>query len=266
MKLAAKTCAILVLGLISNLTATAGDNVGSGAVDLPNHDIAEPSGLDVSLIVPGWLAGIEGTVGFTPDVTTGVDVGIDDILPTIDMIFTSTLEMRKRRLGFILDGMYMKMSVDGETPGPLLNDINISVEQVLVDGLVTYRMFENKSARLELLAGARYNYQANEVAFTLFDGTPHALSAINSWVDPFIGIQGRYQLAEKWYASARVDYGGFGVSSNSTYNLFGVIGYQIKRRASIELGYRYLYTDYNQGGFVFDVATKGAFVGFRVDF
>jgi hypothetical protein len=261
-----KTCAFLALGLIFHLPAAAGDKIYSGGEEVAENVISEPSDLELSLILPIWLAGIEGTVGFTPDVTTGIDVGIDDILPTIDMIFASTVEVRKGKLGFTLDGMYMKLSVDGETPGPLLNDISVTMRQVLVDGLITYRVFESEEAWLELLAGARYNYQDSEVTFTRFDTTPGALSVTNSWVDPFFGIQGRYQLADKWYVSARADYGGFGVSSESTYNLFGVVGYQIKPGTSMELGYRYLATDYTQGGFVYDVATKGAFIGFRMDF
>ncbi len=261
-----KTCAFLALGLIFNLTASAGDHIDSSGEEVAKNVTTETSDLDFSLILPIWLAGVEGTVGFTPDVTTGIDVGIDDILPTVDMIFASTMEIRKGKLGFTLDGMYMKLGVEGETPGPLLNDISISMKQVLIDGLITYRIFESDKAWLEVLGGARYNYQGNEVTFTRFDDTPGSLSDSNTWVDPFFGIQGRYQLADDWYVSARADYGGFGVSSDSTYNLFGVIGYQIKPGTSMELGYRYLYTDYTQGGFVYDVATKGAFIGFRKDF
>lgn len=257
-----------VLMLLTLLPGLAGDYSYSGGKDVEKSVIEGPSDLDVSFIMPGWLAGIKGNIGFTPDVTTGVEAGIDDILPTIDMIAAATLEVRKNKLGFTLDGMYMKLSVEGETPGPLLNDISLTVKQALVEGVVTYRIFESDRAWVELLAGARYQYLGNEVTFTRLPfppGTPGALTAINSWVDPFVGIQGRCQLTDRWYAKARGDYGGFGVSSESTYNLFGVFGYQLTERASMELGYRYLYTDYTNGGFNYDMATKGAFLGFRVD-
>lgn len=257
---------LLAFSFITTLSGRAGDYAYPGGKDVAKNVIAEPSEVDVSFIIPGWLAGIEGDIGFTPDVTTGIDAGIDDLLPTLDMIAVATLEVRKNKLGFILDGMYMKVSVAGETPGPLLNNISMSAKQALVEGVVTYRIFENERAWVELLAGGRYQYLGTEVSFTRRIRGPETLSVVNSWVDPFIGIQGRVQLADQWYASARGDYGGFGVSSESTYNLFGVIGYQLNDRMSMEFGYRYLYTDYTQGGFLYDMAMKGAFIGTRIDF
>jgi len=269
MKIATAVSTILTLSLLTVFSVQAGDYSYTGDKDVAKNVISEPSELDVSFIMPGWLAGIEGTIGFRPDVTTGLDAGIDDILPTIDMIAAATLEIRKDKLGFILDGMYMKISLDGETPGPGINDISMSAKQALVEGVVTYRFFESERAWVEALAGGRYQYLGNQVSYIPGvgpnAGIPQTLSAVNSWVDPFVGIQGHCQLSEKWYAKARGDYGGFGISSDSTYNLFGVIGYQIKPRASMELGYRYMYTDYTNGGFRYDMAMKGAFLGFRID-
>ena len=54
----------------------------------------------------------------------------------------------------------MKMSVGGETPGPLLSNVSLSLEQVLAEAALTYRLFENDRAWIELLAGARYLYWA----------------------------------------------------------------------------------------------------------
>ncbi len=265
MKSPVVTGLVPVLTLLSLLPGQAGDYASGGGKDVAKSVIEDPSDVDVSFIMPGWLAGIEGSIGFRPDVVTGVDSGFDDILPTVDMIAAATMEIRKDKLGFILDGMYMKMSVNGETPGPLLNDITLSVKQALVEGVVTYRIMESDRAWVELLAGGRYNYLGNRVTFNHIINGPEVLNAVNSWVDPFVGIQGRCQLTDRWYAKARGDYGGFGISSEETYNLFGVFGYQINERTSMELGYRYLYTDYRNGGFSYDMATKGAFLGFRLD-
>ena len=257
---------VLALSLLTTLPLQSGDYTYSSSKDVAKNVIAEPSELDVSFIIPGWLAGIEGDIGFLPDVTTGVNAEIGEILPTIDMIAAGTLEVRRNKLGFILDGMYMKLSVAGETPGPFLNNINMTATQALVEGIVTYRIFENDRAWLELLAGGRYQYLENEVSFTRRFRGPQTLTSIQSWVDPFIGIQGQYELADKVYAKVRGDIGGFGVSSDSTYNLFGVVGFELTERTSMELGYRYLYTDYTQGGFLYDMAMKGAFLGLRIDF
>jgi len=92
------------------------------------------------------------------------------------------------------------------------------------------------------------------------------LHASKAWVDPFIGFQGRCDLNDRFYLVGRGDIGGFGVSSELAWNLYGALGAEINDRTSVELGYRYYQVDYERGGFRYDVATKGPFIGVKIDF
>lgn len=92
------------------------------------------------------------------------------------------------------------------------------------------------------------------------------LHASKAWVDPFIGFQGRWEMNDQFYLVGRGDIGGFGVSSELTWNAYAALGAEISERTSVEFGYRYLQVDYERGGFNYDVATKGPFIGVRMDF
>ena len=85
------------------------------------------------MTLPGWGAGLSGDIGVGGFKPISVDVGLEEIVDHLDMAAALTLEARHDRWGFILDGMYLKMSGDGETPGRLLNSVSLDVEEVLAE-------------------------------------------------------------------------------------------------------------------------------------
>jgi hypothetical protein len=108
---------------------------------------------------------------------------------------------------------------------------------------------------------------ANAIERRLNELIPESeLHASKAWVDPFIGFQGRWEMNDQFYLVGRGDIGGFGVSSELTWNAYAALGAEINERTSVEFGYRYLQVDYDRGGFNYDVATKGPFIGVRMDF
>jgi hypothetical protein len=108
---------------------------------------------------------------------------------------------------------------------------------------------------------------ANSIERRLNDLIPDSeLQASKAWVDPFIGFQGRWDLNDQFYLVGRGDIGGFGVSSDLTWNAYAAFGTEVNERTSVELGYRYYQVDYERGGFNYNVATKGPFIGVKVDF
>lgn len=387
------------------------------AVDSSPITRDEPPLVDVTFILPGWLTSVDGTMGIR-GLETGVDAPFYDIYKNLDMLAAGSIEARRGRLGLILEGLYLKASFGGDTPGPLLSNVSVSVEQVIAEAALTCRIFENDRAWLEFLAGARYIYLGGELSLgvdsagvraaseelsgRIVDRTAEAarqeidkrlpglvaslqdevadlkanaisdiqgrvagrveeikdairdridggigspgpgfgpniagsgairdllrdyvnakvdaeieaararasaavaqarakvrreverrlekaeaklaktiekeinsripktpVSASRDWVDPFIGFRGRCDLWKDWYLAARGDIGGFGVSSDLMWNLFGALGVQVNERTALEFGYRYLSIDYQSGDFAYDMAIKGPFVGARIDF
>ncbi len=120
---------------------------------------------------------------------------------------------------------------------------------------------------IDLFAGGRY---ADVDATLTFDGMgPVGIGRQtvfgDSWVDPLLGIRGTWNLSDKWNIRARGDIGGFGVGSDFSWHAILTAKYQLNETISFKIGYRYLDIDYDDNGFVYNMATSGiaAGVGFR---
>ncbi len=95
---------------------------------------------------------------------------------------------------------------------------------------------------------------------------PTSASASESWVDPIIGVRAQWNINPKWYLAAKTDIGGFGVGSDLVWTLQGTVGYNFTDIFSVDLGYRYMHTDYSNDSFTYDVATAGLYVGLNFKF
>jgi len=86
------------------------------------------------------------------------------------------------------------------------------------------------------------------------------VSLTEYWADPYIGVGGRYNLSKAFkafYLTGKADVGGFDVGSKVTVQAYGALGCQVTRNIYSELGFRYLYYDYDSGGFLYKVSTYG---------
>ena len=93
---------------------------------------------------------------------------------------------------------------------------------------------------------------------SIFSSDPDKIGAL---VDPLVGAKGQFDLTEKFYLSGWAMAGGFGVSSDFMWDLFGGAGYQFNNHVSAVLGYRGMGVDYERDGFVFDVIEHGPVLG-----
>ena len=84
-----------------------------------------------------------------------------------------------------------------------------------------------------------------------------SFSLTERWTDPYLGIGGQYDLNKAFYMTGRADVGGFDVGSKVTVQAYGGLGCHITRSIYSELGFRYLYDDYDSGGFLYKVSTYG---------
>lgn len=97
-------------------------------------------------------------------------------------------------------------------------------------------------------------------------GAPTSASASESWVDPIIGVRAQWNINSKWYLAAKTDIGGFSVGSDLAWTFQGTVGYNFTEKVSLDLGYRYLNTDYKDGAFTYDIATAGLYTGLNIRF
>lgn len=107
---------------------------------------------------------------------------------------------------------------------------------------------------------------ANALSKEIKKRLPTSASGNQQWVDPFVGLRGQLNLTERLFLAARGDIGGFGVGSHLALQALVTVGYNFSKNIFVEAGYRYIKTDYTNGGFTWDVAQGGAFLGLGIKF
>jgi hypothetical protein len=107
-----------------------------------------------TIAAPGWMAGLDGTIGIR-GVNADIDVGFDQILQHLDMIFAMRAEARKGPFGIYGEVIYIGLS-DGAQINRLINNIHAQVDQTLVDGALTWRFINQPRGSLEFAAGTHY--------------------------------------------------------------------------------------------------------------
>lgn len=243
--------------LVAVIALTASAHAGTPAPTPALEPIPAASDWEFRLGLPGWISGIEGDVGVF-GTTSAIDVPFDDIVSNLDMVVASNFEARKGRWGLLTGLAYMELSGAAGTPGPLINRVTLEMKQLMIDAAVSYALVDGESCRVELLGGARYNYI--DLGLNILSAVPalnRNVAGDTGWVDPYIGFLVRGKLAEPLTLVVKGDIGGFGVSSDITWQAYAGLEYKISKHMYAGLGYRALGVDYTDGGFTYDVITSG---------
>src|SRR5438094_2085167 len=116
--------------------------------------ITESEPWHFTIAAPGWMAGLDGTIGIR-GVNADIDVGFDQILQHLDMIFAARAEAQKGPLGIFGEVIYIGLSDNTQING-LINNIHEQVDLTLVDGALSWRLFNQPRWSLDLAAGTHY--------------------------------------------------------------------------------------------------------------
>jgi len=134
-------------------------SVGAGSIELAPKESAPPTitqsePWQFTIAAPGWMAGMDGTIGVR-GVNANIDVGFDQILQHLDMIFATRAEARKGPFGIYGEVIYIGLS-DGAQINRMINNIHEQVDMTLVDGGLSWRLVNQPHWSLELAAGTHY--------------------------------------------------------------------------------------------------------------
>jgi hypothetical protein len=214
-----------------------------------------------------WAAGLEGDIGVIPGLpVAAVDAGFDDIIENAEFAFMLAAEARRGRFAIVTDLTYLSLSIDDATPGPLFGGASVDSTTFFATTAGMYRVVENERLSLELGAGARIWYVDNELRLSAGALPGRRVQDDETWVDPLIGLRGAVALGRGFKLAGAADIGGFGVSSDLTWQVIGTVDYQFNERFSARVGYRHLEVDYENNGFVWDVRMSGPIIGGTIRF
>ena len=248
-----KTKRLLVSLALTSITALAGP---PPAAPMSPPTVAD-SGWSFRMAPYLWAQGLDGTTGIA-GLTGDVDMSFSDIASDLDFAYMGAFEARRGRWGIMTDINYAELSDSFAMRGLLFTSGEFKMKQFLSSVTLNYRVMETPTSVLDLYAGARLNWIELDVNARGDVGVA-AATGDKSWADAIIGARWQTSLSGPWFLRLVGDIGGG--SSDSTWQAMGLVGYKVSDSCNIGLGYRALGTDYQKGGFTYDITASGPVLG-----
>ena len=250
------------IGILALLAATAGLPATAHAEDdwtvaiTPYVWIAFPTG-DVSLA--------SGRGGSRPTVNPDVQVNFDDI--GLSGAFTGSADVRYGKFGVLGDLTYYEVEADKDIAAGPLPDADGTVTISGAKGMIVgyWRAYETDRASVDILGGAHYLGIDADVAVS----TPNrriAFGAKEDLWDPVIGVRGKTMISEHFGVIGLATAGGFGVSSESLYEVQAYLSYRFNDLITAEAGYRFYSTKWEGDCIDYDASFSGPLIGLTFTF
>jgi hypothetical protein len=115
---------------------------------------------EIKVSGPGWLAGVNGTIG-SHGVTTHVDIGFVDIIKRTNFIAALEADVRRGRLGAYGGFLYLDAQASTGRSG-LINKIDLGLQEYLGEFGLSYRVLQAPQGWFEILAGFRSVYLGDQ--------------------------------------------------------------------------------------------------------
>ena len=196
-----------------------------------------------------------------------VDMSASDVFSNLQFGAMGLVVARKGVWGVGGDAIWMSLGANGTAPGPL-GLVTGSAD--MSQGAFAFYGLRRLAPYADVFFGGRVNYMSANLRIN----TPLQVRSVEgskTWFDPLVGLQLRTpENGKRWHAQVYTEIGGFGVGSTFTWQVFPTLGVDLTKRASLELGYRWLDIDYSSGEnttlFKYDVLTQGPVMGFAFRF
>jgi hypothetical protein len=249
---------------------------GFAGIVAVSNAIAQGGPWSVEVTPYFWLAQLDGEAtvrGFEIDFDQDLSDAWDLLVDNFNLGGAVHLEAHNGQWGMFGDAMYL--SLESEVTGPVFGqEIDVEFNQFVAEFGGFYRLIgadpdaDGSSLRphMDLLAGAR----VNDLDLEVNPESGATRDRNQTWIDPFVGVRGEIAPAEWLTFFARGDIGGFGIDEGTTsdlvWNIEAGVRFNMSRNAAINLGYRWLDTDFEDGDddFEYDLMASGPFLSFRL--
>lgn len=208
-----------------------------------------------------WAIAIDGDMGIRGR-TSNVSIDFSDIWDNLEGVFTLRFNgLYRKKYGFVFDYNYLDLGT--EKASDLVN-VDVGFKSQIINLAGTYRFLDGDQT-LDGVAGIRYTIldagiNLNNIGVNL-DGD-------EDWIDPILGLRYHYAFTDKWTLQLYGDIGGFGASSDFTWQGMALIDFQPWKNVAIVGGYRGIGTDYESGSgsdqFTFDATVHGPIIGIDI--
>ncbi len=208
-----------------------------------------------------WAISIDGDMGIR-ERTAGVSVEFGDIWDNLEGVFTLRFNgLYRNKFGFVLDYNYLDLGTEAVSQRA---NLEVGFKSQILNAAGSYRFIDGPHT-LDGVAGIRYTSLDARIDLR---NVGVRLDGDQDWVDPIVGLRYAYQIANQWTLRLYGDIGGFGISSDFTWQGLGLIDYQPWKNVAIVAGYRAIGTDYETGSgtdqFSYDATVHGPVLGIDI--
>jgi len=165
-----------------------------------------------------WIPGIKGQMGLN-GIVADVDASQGDILGDLDFGGFLAFSGKKGKWGYYADIEYLKLGSEAEIENLPISEVDMSMEQLRVEAVISYEAYQSEQTSIKLYGGLQLTYVDIELDITNTQGGKVSPSGSESWVDPIIGVKVLHDFNDKWFLSLVGEVGGFGVSSDLTWQV-----------------------------------------------
>ena len=253
------------------IVLTLGLTTPSYAEDTDSND-----GWQQRFVIYGWLPSIDGTLNY--DIGGGNTASVDpsDIVDALEGVLMGVYAIRKDKLSVTVDLIYLDLSNTENNaidfPGPGGGQASARAKTDMTAWIVSsyggYNTLQTEKVTMDLIAGIRYLNMDTSAKVEISGPLPPTLpskklsKSVDLW-DGIIGVQGRYNLTDKWYVPYHLDVGTG--DSDLTWQAQAAIAYSYKW-GNILLAYRHLYYDQDDSSLIDDLEFSGPALGVNFNF
>jgi hypothetical protein len=208
-----------------------------------------------------WFPGVHGTIG-----ARGHDASIHespgDLLSHFRFGLMGLVDTRYKRIVIPVDMMWIRLGANNALP---LTDeavtAHVKGQEFILTPKIGYRLVDSEIIKIDALTGFRYWHFGANLRLSTSETSTQTFSGSENWVDPLVGGRILANLSPKISVSIGGDVGGWNTGSLIDYQIGGVLGYRIKPAVVLQVGYRYLATDFRSGGTTINLVTSGVLFG-----
>jgi len=274
-----------VLGGLLYLNAQAGTPERSGLVSKVDLGLQQFGGqfFGSYRVIDGPRGWLDLLVGFR-DTYVGQQVGLQANNLAIDAASTQLVDDVAQRVGIRVsdlgtlirtDIINKLTALDNRTPILPVGPVAEFLKGKILDAVE--QQIQSQLPPLEAAIQAKVQARVNQVKTGLENRISNYLtgqlnrsfSFYDNWVDPLIGLRGRFNLTKAFYLTAQTDVGGFGIGSDIAVEVYAALGCQVTRNIYSEVGYHYLYDDFRDEGandFLYQVSLHGVQISAGLNF
>ena len=210
-----------------------------------------------------WLAELNGSVGIGP-VTSSVNLSTGDVLDMLKFGAMGTVEARYGHWSIAADGIYVLVGagtvfgIRGDT-----GSLSLNQSTTIIQPMGGYSFGDSVWA-VDVLASMRvWKLSATlDVDSNLRPSDSH--SAARTWVDATPGFRVRWKPLDDVRFVFYAD-GGLG-GSQTTWQIYSSLGYDVWKGLSLGLAYRALNVEYDRNAFLYQTTMQGLVFGLGIRF